>query len=152
MPDRQPLLYLALALVLLAVVAPTADAQQWGQVIFNRAKEYAALALLSFIILQAAAIYVFSRFLELGDGVIPALVAPVLTVVLTVVAAIPLAFVLGVMPPLVAPLAGTAATFAAGGLAVKLLYGSSFGHGVLVFILASTVTLIASCIALVVIL
>jgi hypothetical protein len=143
---------LAVTLLILVVGAGSADAQDWTQVILTRAKELAAFAILAFIIIQASGIYVFARLLRLEGGVITALLALVLGVVFTVVAAIPLSFVIGLMPPLVVQVIATGAGFACGGLAVKLLFSASFGHGVLVYVLASTVTLIASSIGLVLVL
>jgi hypothetical protein len=144
--------FLGMTLLIIAIAPGSAEAQDWTQVILTRAKELAAFAILVFIIVQAGAIYVFARLLRLEGGVITALLALVLGVVFTVVAAIPLSFVVGVIPPLVAQVIATAAGFACGGLAVKLLFSASFGHGMLVYVLASTVTLIASSIGLVLVL
>jgi hypothetical protein len=141
----------ALVLLLLLWAEPAA-AQEWAQVLWSKAKSLMVLGVFAFIICQTAAILLFARVLSLEGGVVAALLALIVAVALSVAAAIPVSVVAALMPAFVSQLIISAASFACGGLAVKWLFKASFGLGVLVYVMASTATMIITCVGLIVIL
>jgi hypothetical protein len=141
-----------LVTVLLVLWAHPVAAQGWEDMVWSRVKSLLVLSGLAFVLSQGVAIYLFASLLRLEGGFVAALLALVLSVVLSVVAAIPVAVVAAFMPVLISQLLVTAGSFAAGGLAVKWTFSTSFGHGVLVYVLASTATLIVTCLGLILIL
>jgi hypothetical protein len=140
-----------LAAVVLLLWAQPADAQEWVQMIWSKTKAMMALSFIGFIFVQGGAIFGFAQLLKLDGGIGATMLAMLLGLVLSVVAAIPTALVAAMLPMFLAQLIVTASTFACGGLAIKITFATTFGHGVLVYILATTVTMIATCIALILI-
>ena len=140
---------LFLAAVVLLLFAQPAEAQEWVQMLWSKTKAMLALSLLGFIFVQGGAIFGFAQLLRLEGGIVATMLAMMLSVVLSVVAAIPVALVAAMLPLFIAQLIITASTFACGGLAIKITFSSTFGLGVLVYIMATTVTMIGTCIALI---
>jgi hypothetical protein len=150
---RQPryLHAVILAGIALLLWAHPAEAQEWAQMVWTQAKALITMSILGFIFVQGGAILLFSQLLRLDGGIIATLLAMALGITLSVVAAIPTAVIAAMMPMFVSQLIISASTFACGGLAIKITFGTTFGLGILVYILASTVTLIFSCIAIILI-
>jgi len=147
----KPRLFHALALTALVLIVwvQPAGAQDWLMMLWSRARAIMVMSAIGFLFVQGAAIFGFAQLLRLSGGLVATLLAMILGVVLSVIAAIPVALVAAMMPLLLSQVIVTASTFACGGLAIKITFNSTFGLGVLVYVLASTVTMICSAIALV---
>ena len=142
---------LMLAAVVLVLWAQPAEAQELAQMLWSKARAIMAMSLLGFIFVQGGAIFLFAQLLRLEGGIVATLLALILGVVLSVVAAIPVALAAAMLPLFISQLIVTASTLACGGLAIKITFSSTFGLGALVYILATTVTMIATCVALILI-
>jgi hypothetical protein len=140
-----------LAAVALVLWAQPAEAQEFAQVLWSKARAIMAMSLIGYIFVQGGAIFLFAQLLRLEGSIVATLLALLLGMVLSVVAAIPVALVAAILPLFISQLIITASTFACGGLAIKITHSTTFPLGVLVYILATTVTLIATCVALILI-
>ena len=135
-----PLLMAFVGLSILLWAAP-AEAQGFQHVLMSKLKSILTMTIASYLLCLFLFIFFFARLLGLDGGAVSALLALMLGLVLSVAAAIPFAFIAWLLPQIVIYLLGTAIGFVCGGFAIKWLFSTDLGHGVLVHVLASTASL-----------
>lgn len=141
-PSGLPAPAVALAALLLLLLAQEASAQELAEIVAERFKSFLVLSAMALVFFQVLFVRLGAWLLKLEGGLVRAAGAVLLAGILGLALGFAGAMLAVAMPPAVRGVAMAGVGFAAGGLAVKLLFRTDIVRGMIVYLLAATANLV----------